>query len=151
MCEWQMSYFKSTTLMKKIQSHCGNLVSVIWWPQWSSTHNHISIPNRLHFINVVVIYCGIETGVKIIEKVNNFKRSGVSRNRGKTNNIWKIDCDFRKLFRIHRKTKFQLFCHGAVLNETRVISLLIQLESHFVLLFARTKVWWKERNKEMKR
>jgi hypothetical protein len=32
-----------------------------------------------------------------------------------------------------------------------VISLLIQLESHFVLLFARTKVWWKERNKEMKR
>lgn len=84
------------------------LLGMIGDPDRKSSDDHISIPDGLNFIHIISVDCGIKASVKIIEQVHDLKRSRMSGNRSKSNDVREINGDFFELLRIDGHPKLQL-------------------------------------------
>ena len=69
-----MTYFESGDGGEEVQGDVGDFSDVSSTiANWNSWYNHVSVADRLHLVDVMCFYDGVETRVQVIQKIHNLQ------------------------------------------------------------------------------
>lgn len=87
-----MTYLELFNCLQQTERHGSNFSSVlVAIANWKTTDHHVSVANGLYFVDVVAFDDGVETGVKVIEKIHNLKKG-----QWKSDQLLAVSCRGRR-------------------------------------------------------
>lgn len=122
---WQMPDTKPSALMQQVQCHCGDLFSVVMNRRRQPPNHHVRIPNCFNFVHIIRVDRRVETGVEVVEQVDNLKWRRMRRDCREADDVAEVDRYLRELLGVHVHPQLQFLGHRTA-KRVQVCKIMIQ-------------------------